>query len=64
MIAWPLDKNAQLYRGMSAWCQSRPNALQQKASLFNHLVGAGDERRHITAAVADGTAVSAKITVI
>ena len=29
----------------SALCQSRPNAPQQKAPLFDHLVGAGKQRR-------------------
>src|SRR6516162_5231942 len=32
-------------RVTSALCQSRPNAPQQKAPLFDHLVGAGKQRR-------------------
>jgi len=30
---------------MSALCQSRPNATQQNPCLFDHLVGAGEQRR-------------------
>src|SRR5262249_18406072 len=41
----PTQPTSALVAGMSAMCQSRGNAPQQNASLFNHLVGAAGERQ-------------------
>ena len=38
---YPRKRTSSTHVGMSALCQKRPNALQQNASLFDHLVGAG-----------------------
>src|SRR5215831_13372337 len=38
----PRKRTNSRHLGMSALCHERPNALQQIALLFNHLVGAGE----------------------
>src|SRR5262249_8053748 len=42
---YPDERRSTDATGMSAWCQSRPNASQQIASLFDDLVGGRQQRR-------------------
>src|SRR5215813_2016971 len=45
MTLYPRKRTKSRHVGMSALCQKRTNAPQQKISLFDHLVGAGEQCR-------------------
>jgi hypothetical protein len=50
MSALPLEADIERHDCMSALCQKRTNAPQQKALLFDHLVGRGQQtQRHFKA---------------
>src|SRR6516225_9273094 len=49
-LLYPQKRTLELSRAMSALCQKRTHALQQKRSLFGHMVGAGEKSlRHFKA---------------